>query len=194
MLYLFAYELKQPLSAYPDLVSFIDELKPQARPMENVWLLNSSDLPFNLQRRLKERLGEDEQFYMVDVSKSIVAWSGVEGEVADFIGRFTEAVEQDVSDRLLTIAFDKPLDTATVSSAAGSEVRPLLANVWQVQSQAAPEQIVSALRSSLAEGSRLLVADVSLAPAAWSQLPEDSAYAAVAYTRTEQGPGDRQEF
>ncbi|AGY57102.1 hypothetical protein [Gloeobacter kilaueensis] len=194
MLYLFGYQFKDSVKANPELVRFIDECKPQAHVMENVWLLDSSDLPFNLQRQLKEYVGVDDEFYLVDVSKSIVAWSGLEGEIADFIERFTEPVEQDVSRRLLTIASDGPVDLEQLGNLADSKPRPLLANLWQVETTTTPEQVVTALRGSLAEGGRLLVADVSLAPAAWSHLPEDSAYAAVAYTRTEQGSDQVQEF
>ena len=190
MLYLFAYELERPLSGYPELVGFIDEQTPQAHLLDNVWIIDSSDSPFNIQRRLKELVGEQDHFYLVDLSKSVVAWSGLEAEIGEFIGRFTEPIAQDVSQQLLTFAYD---ETPKLDG-LDFEARPLLQNVWQVETTTIPEEFIKQLRSAFGESGRLLVADVSLAPAAWSGLPEDAAYAAVAYTRTEQGSEQRQEF
>lgn len=190
MLYLFAHELAKPLSEYPQLVQFIDECSAKAHAMDNVWLLERSDLPSNFEADLRAYIGPKDKFYLVDVSKSVLAWSGVEGEVADFARGFTEPVEQDVSQRLLTIALDSSGDAGL----EGEHIRPLLENLWQVETGTSPEQFADELRAKVGNAGRLLVADVSLAPAAWSQLDLDTAYAAIAYTRTEQGLNQRQEF
>lgn len=190
MLYLFGYELAKPLPEYPQLVEFIDECSAKAHAMDNLWLMERSDLPSNFDDKIRACIGPEDKFYLVDVSKSVLAWSGMEGEVADFTRRFTEAVEQDVSHRLLTIAFDGDGEV----SWEGKNIQPLLKNLWQMESEATPEQFADELRSRVGESGRLLVADVSLAPAAWSHLDLDTGYAAIAYTRTEQGLTQRQEF
>lgn len=198
MLYLVSYELERPLNDYPELLGFIDQQKPQAHVLENTWLLESSDLPYNMQREIETWLGPRDRIYIGDVSKSIIAWSNLEGEVGDFIGRFTQAVEQEVSHQLLLVAFDGPLDerwnTASESHQSALGVwKPLLTNLYQIETDASPEKMIAHVREVLGGERRILVADISLAPAAWLHLPEDSAYAAVAYTRQEQGP-NRQEF
>jgi hypothetical protein len=159
--------------------------------MENVWLLERTDLPSNFEDDIRSRIGPKDKFYLVDISKSVLAWSGLEGEVADFLGRFTEAVEQDVSHRLLVLAYD---GAGEIAPQQEQSLRPLLQNLWQVESDLIPERFARRVREGVGEGGRLLVADVSLAPAAWSHLDLDTAYAAIAYTRTEQGLTQRQEF
>jgi hypothetical protein len=185
VLYLFAYELTRPLSEHPQLVQFIDGCSAKAHVMDNVWLLERSDLPSNFQDDLRAMLDPKDRFYLVDVSRSVIGWSGLEEEVADFIGRFSEAVEQDVSRRLLVVAFD---------GASDLELQPLVRNLWQVETERTSEQLAAQLREGLGEDGRLLVADVSLAPAAWLRAEADAVAAAVVYTRSEQGETQRQEF
>ncbi|WP_287129367.1 hypothetical protein [Candidatus Cyanaurora vandensis] len=185
MLYLLGYALSKPLAEYPELVEFIDRHTPEAHVMENLWLLRIADLPYNLQHDLKGYLGPQDSFYLVDVSKSIMAWSGLEAEVAEFIGLYTDAVLQDVDHELLTVASDGPMDLAKLTDLGAW--RPIFNNLWHLETDRTPEMVSSQIRTALGDGPRILVADVSLAPASWSHLPEESAYAAVVYTRKEIG-------
>ncbi|WP_218082620.1 hypothetical protein [Anthocerotibacter panamensis] len=182
MLYLVSYELEKPLDEYPEFSDFMDRHLPRARVLENTWLLTVYDPPYDLQRQMKRWLGPLDRFYIADISKALLAWSGLAREVAEFIRHNTAPVAQVRERELLIVATDPgvALGNGSAPHQALGVWQPLLGNLWQVVTDAPPETVTQCLREELGPGPPLLIVDVSLAPAAWSHLPEETG---VAYTR-----------
>ena len=84
-IYLVSYDLRAPGRNYQNLHNYLDSFPSWAKPLESVWLIETSLTAVQLRDGVFQHVDANDQVFVVDVTKQPTAWRNLGAKVVEWI-------------------------------------------------------------------------------------------------------------